>query len=257
MASSTTKPQKRIRDFLTEQQEPFILEVYLLERQHSSKWWKRFNGDSDGNKSSNNDEKSRKRKKAMLPFYKVLLPYGKKGNSLWSNNEDQNLFSSETFQRQHQKRIESSLVSMGKIPVYRIPHAAIWNLLGESVKKENCTNTNKQSAEFLIRPNTSKKVVQKIKRLLCARERDISIVAIPTKQEKVKQCYKGPICEGKKECGRQGANLKTMDYLSSIDEWRNMEEQVKAISVEITDHILEGINNEIVLEFIATWADQS
>ncbi|XP_020960945.1 uncharacterized protein LOC110263641 [Arachis ipaensis] len=135
--------------------------------------------------------------------------------------------------------------------------AAIWNLLGESVKKENCTNTNKQSAEFLIRPNTSKKVVQKIKRLLCARERDISIVAIPTKQEKVKQCYKGPICEGKKECGRQGANLKTMDYLSSIDEWRNMEEQVKAISVEITDHILEGINNEIVLEFIATWADQS
>ncbi|MED6217075.1 hypothetical protein PIB30_014277 [Stylosanthes scabra] len=246
MASSTTKPQKRLRDFLTEQQEPFILEVYLLERQYlSSKWWKRFNGDSHGNNKSSNDddETSRKRKKA----YKVLLP-----------NEDHNLFSSEScHQRRHNQRgIESSFVSMGKIPLYRIPHvAAIWNLLGVSEKKENCSNNNKQSAEFLIGPNISKKVVRKIKRLLCACERDISIVAIPTKQErvKVKQCYKESICERTKEFGQQGSslnNLLTMDLLNSINEWRNMEEHMEAIGVEITDHILEGINSEIVLECI-------
>ncbi|MED6197707.1 hypothetical protein PIB30_059194 [Stylosanthes scabra] len=234
MASSTTKPQKRLRDFLTEQQEPFMLEVYLLERQYlSSKWWKRFNND---------DEKSRNRKKA----YKVLLP-----------NEDHNLFSSQTCQRrQKQRGIESSFVSMGKIPLYRIPHvAAIWNLLGESEKKENCNNNNKQSEEFLIGANISKKLVKKIKRLLCACERDISIVAIPTKQErvKVKQCYKESICERKKKLGQQGAslnNLLTMDHSNSINEWRNMEEHMEAIGVEITDHILEGINNEIVLECI-------
>ena len=144
----------------------------------------------------------------------------------------------------------------------------MWSLLGQSVKKEHCT---KESGELLLGPYVSKKVVHKIKKLLCVCEGDIT-VAIPTKEDRKQGCYKqftGPrevgklICERTKEWGQQagdGANLTnllTSDYLNSITEWRNLETHVKDIGIEITDAILECINSEIVSEIIETFANQS
>lgn len=69
-ASTTAKPEKKLREFLNEQQEPFILEVYLLERGHSKKW------SSNGKRTISLDLK--KKKNVDLPFSKVLTTQHKK-----------------------------------------------------------------------------------------------------------------------------------------------------------------------------------
>ena len=38
MASATPKPQKRLAEFLDEEQEPFLLGVYLSESEYSKGW---------------------------------------------------------------------------------------------------------------------------------------------------------------------------------------------------------------------------
>ena len=72
MASATAKPQKRLGEFLTEQQEPFILDVYLLERRYSKGW--SLNGDSGKSSKKPANSSLNKKRKAMLQFSKVLLP---------------------------------------------------------------------------------------------------------------------------------------------------------------------------------------
>lgn len=72
MASATAKPEKRLGEFLKEQQEPFILEVYLLERGYSKKW--NSNGDSSRStlESPATSSGLNKKRKALFPIYKVL-----------------------------------------------------------------------------------------------------------------------------------------------------------------------------------------
>lgn len=70
MASATAKPQKRLRDFLNEQEEPFMLEVFLLEREYSKGW--SLNGDSGNNSEKSASRGLIKKRKALLPFCKVL-----------------------------------------------------------------------------------------------------------------------------------------------------------------------------------------
>ncbi|TKY57918.1 hypothetical protein E2542_SST14972 [Spatholobus suberectus] len=70
MASATPKQKKRLGDFLSEQQEPFILEVHLSERVYSKRW--SLNGDSSITSEKPTTSGLNKKKNALLPFYQVL-----------------------------------------------------------------------------------------------------------------------------------------------------------------------------------------
>ncbi|CAK8568395.1 unnamed protein product [Lathyrus sativus] len=76
MASPSPKPEKKLSEFLNEQQEPFILELYLLERSNSSK--------TLSSTSPKNFEKptsscfSNKKRKPLFPFCKILTCVHKK-----------------------------------------------------------------------------------------------------------------------------------------------------------------------------------
>ncbi|GAU26913.1 hypothetical protein TSUD_05830 [Trifolium subterraneum] len=63
-------------------------------------------------------------------------------------------------------------------------------------------------------------------------------------------------CQGTRECGQNSEDglmsLLTIDYLDSIMEWSKFVPEVKDISFEITDAILDIMNNEIVSEMIGT-----
>jgi len=77
MASPTLNPHKKLGEFLHEEQEPFILEVYLSEREYSNRW-----SSNDGD-STNTSEKPttsglNKRKKGILPFFHMLKALYKK-----------------------------------------------------------------------------------------------------------------------------------------------------------------------------------
>ncbi|KAK2398699.1 hypothetical protein QL285_048617 [Trifolium repens] len=61
MASPIAKPQKRLGEFLNEQQEPFMLELYLVERGYSKKW------------CLNEDSLKKRKRNILLPFSKVLI----------------------------------------------------------------------------------------------------------------------------------------------------------------------------------------
>jgi hypothetical protein len=64
MASLTPKPEKKLVEFLKEQQEPFILDLYLLEK---SKSW------SSSIKNSPSNSVINKKHKPLFPFLKLLL----------------------------------------------------------------------------------------------------------------------------------------------------------------------------------------
>lgn len=146
-----------------------------------------------------------------------------------------------------------------------IVSAAILNLLGVSIKKEDCSN---QLQEYIPKPNVSqvlksKKVSRKLKKLLFDCAKDITIT-LPTKEVRKQVCRKsmGPIesekltCQGTREWRQYSEDglmsLFTIDYLDSIMEWSKFEQEVRDISFEITDAILDIISNEIALEMIGT-----
>ncbi|KEH40002.1 hypothetical protein MtrunA17_Chr1g0152221 [Medicago truncatula] len=331
MATHLAEPQKRLGEFLNEKQEPFMLELYLLERGYSK---------------SLSLNKKRKRK-VLLPFSKALIfiinklafqsqsntlpttrdyeqrkkhagcnvEFSSASNSTMSNScsnvdeegtsisshRDHHLFSSHihqtckeyTMRWQRQRCMEGRSQSLAKIPLSRAPNEnkdvegmqqrikmpkkitndsllsvdAILNLLGVSIKKENCTN---ELHEYLPQPHLSqvlksKRLSHKIKKLLFDCVRDITIT-LPTKEDRKQVCRQsmGPIelekltCQGTREWGQHSEDglmsLLAIDYLDSIMEWSKFESQVKDISFEITDSILDIINNEIVSEIIGTMA---
>jgi hypothetical protein len=142
---------------------------------------------------------------------------------------------------------------------------AIMNLLGVSMKREDCTNVLQ---EYLPEPHVphvlkSKRVLHMIKKLLFDCVGDINI-SLPSKVERNQVCRqsKGPIeleklnCQGTREW-RQNIedglmSLLTIDYMDSIMEWSKFVPEVKDISFEITDAILDIMNNEIVSDMIGT-----
>lgn len=71
MASPTLKPEKKLADFLKDKQEPFILEVYLLERSSCSKKWSPCSSKSLEKPASSCF--FNKNRKPHFPFFKVLL----------------------------------------------------------------------------------------------------------------------------------------------------------------------------------------
>ncbi|KAL2317862.1 hypothetical protein Fmac_031738 [Flemingia macrophylla] len=104
MASATSKPQKTLADFLHEQQEPFILEVFLSEREYSKRW--NLNGDSETPTTSS----LTKKKKALLSFYQVLKAVY---NKLAIHKERNNNLTIVHDQRnkQHEGALEPTLVN--------------------------------------------------------------------------------------------------------------------------------------------------
>ncbi|XP_004498957.1 uncharacterized protein [Cicer arietinum] len=332
MASSIAKPQKRLVDFLNEQQEPFMLELYLLEKGYSKRWC--FNEDSSNNldKTSSCSLNKKRKRKILSPFCKILISlvnklvlhsqsstlptrdyelrekhaicnveyssatYSPMFNSCSNVDEEGNSISSHRVRTKEchirwkrQRCIEGRPKSLEKIPLHRVPNlneevgrmqqrirkpkkiteesllsVAILNLLGVSIKKENCTN---DLQEYLPEPHVlkSKRVSHKIKKLLFDCVRDITI-PLPTKEDRKQVCREsmGPIELGKLTCQRTQewgqhiedglTSLLTNNYLDSIIEWSNFESHVKDISFEITDAILEIMNNEIVSEMIGTLA---
>ncbi|CAI8599370.1 unnamed protein product [Vicia faba] len=76
MASPSPKPQKKLSEFLNEQQEPFILQLYLSERSNSSKTFT-----STSPKNFENPSSScflNKKRKPLFPFCKILTRVHKK-----------------------------------------------------------------------------------------------------------------------------------------------------------------------------------
>ncbi|XP_047168844.1 uncharacterized protein LOC124837511 isoform X1 [Vigna umbellata] len=55
MASPTLKPHKRLAEFLNDEQEPFILELYLSERDYSNRW-----SSNDGDSTNTSDKPKKK-----------------------------------------------------------------------------------------------------------------------------------------------------------------------------------------------------
>lgn len=78
MASTTPKPEKRLGEFLKEQQEPFILEVYLLEKGYSKRWSSKSKGDSRKSLERSSSSCSNQKRKYLWPFSKVLTALHKK-----------------------------------------------------------------------------------------------------------------------------------------------------------------------------------
>ncbi|KAK7383247.1 hypothetical protein VNO78_28921 [Psophocarpus tetragonolobus] len=70
MALATPRPRKRLADYLNEEQEPFILEVYLSESEYSKRW--SWDGDSSHTSEKPTTSGLNKRKKGLLPFFQVL-----------------------------------------------------------------------------------------------------------------------------------------------------------------------------------------
>ncbi|CAJ2675318.1 unnamed protein product [Trifolium pratense] len=317
MASPIAKPQKRLGEFLNEQQEPFMLELYLLERGYSNKW------------CLNEDSLKKRKRNVLLPFSKVLisivnkLAFHSQSSTLQNRDNGQrkkhancnvqfssassftmfNLCSNvdvertsisshkdQTFKEcnmrwQKQSCIEGRPDSLVKIPLGSVLNVnedveempkkmtedsllsvAIMNLFGLSMKKEDCTNVLQ---DYLPKPHVSqvlksKRVTHKIKKLLlfdCVRDINITL---PTKKERNQVCRQsmGPTefeklnCQGTREWGQNSENglmsLLTIDYLDSVMEWSKFVPEVKDISFEITDAILDIMNNEIVSEMIGT-----
>ncbi|OIW14920.1 hypothetical protein TanjilG_30639 [Lupinus angustifolius] len=72
MASATLKSQKRLAEFLKEQQEPFTLEVYLLERGYSQKWNSKSKLDSHKSIERSVSTCLNRKIKSLSPIFKVL-----------------------------------------------------------------------------------------------------------------------------------------------------------------------------------------
>lgn len=168
-----------------------------------------------------------------------------------------------------QQRVQSCGVLMPKkITEDSLISVAIWNLITPSIKKEECAEELQEvlPGHDVSQILKSKRASKNIKKQLfdCVRE---GTMIFPTKDDKKQVCrqFKGPlevgklICQRTKEWGQQhkrdGVNLThllTMDYLDSNIEWSKFETYFQDIAVEISDEILECMNNEIVTEIIGT-----
>ncbi|CAK8568394.1 unnamed protein product [Lathyrus sativus] len=86
MASPSCKPQKKLSDFLNEHQEPFILELHLLERSNSSKT---FTSTSPQNfETPTTSCFLNKKRKPLFPFCKILTCVHKKKLPATIKNSD-------------------------------------------------------------------------------------------------------------------------------------------------------------------------
>ncbi|KAL5074640.1 hypothetical protein RYX36_013624 [Vicia faba] len=323
MASPSPKPQKKLSEFLNEQQEPFILQLYLSERSNSSKTFT--------STSPKNFEKPssscflNKKKNPLFPFCKILTCVHKKKlpaikNSYTRNKhnnvnvthheannvDDQTQIATETdrlstassstvfhscsdidddeqertsfsshkyynplfssnsvcnigIQRYEMKSNSDSLCVThetvnkdvcvcGVVTEESLLLPAIFSSLIQTARKDQ-KNYTKQLRQIL----EHKRVLHKTKKLLfdCVREL--------TKNVKKKDCKRlmggeklGKIIwKRRKEGGgkneRNVSNLLNLEYLDSMNEWSEFKTEMKDISIEIADAILEiVIKDEIV-----------
>ncbi|CAJ2643869.1 unnamed protein product [Trifolium pratense] len=325
MASPTSKQEKKLVEFLKEQQEPFILELYLLEK--SKSWNSIKNFETPPSNSVIN-----KKHKPFFPFFKVLLTAlhhkKKKKKKLFATIKDSNttikhanvvditqeaknnfaqttmdqterfstassstMFYScsdidddddddhdheeeeediascvgnqsqqDTINRKHRQRcIEvcvthetlnkdvcvCGMVVPKKMTEDSLLSAALFSSIFQTSKK----NYTKQLQEILG---------HKTKRLLfdCVRELTIKLNRKDCKGSSTEKLGK-IIWERTKKWSQRGGNfernLLNLDYLDSINEWSEYKTEVKDVSFEIADAILECVmKDEIVSEMFET-----
>jgi len=109
MATHLAKPQKRLGEFLNEKQEPFMLELYLLER---------------GYTKSLSLNKKRKRK-VLLPFSKALISIV---NKLAFQSQSNTLPTTRDYEqrKKHAICMEVRPQSLAKIPLSRAPNGKLF-----------------------------------------------------------------------------------------------------------------------------------
>ncbi|XP_054794682.1 uncharacterized protein LOC129300167 isoform X2 [Prosopis cineraria] len=124
--ASTSRPQKKLSEFLNEEQQPFVLELYLLERGCSRKW--NLTQDQGGNgfdigDSGKSLERSascvlNKKRKALLSFsevltsvYKKLAAHSETPITRDSDNRDEDAVSVPQTERAIQKVVETDRFS--------------------------------------------------------------------------------------------------------------------------------------------------
>lgn len=105
MASPTPKHQKRLGEFLNEQQEPFILEVYLSEREYSNRW--SLDEDSSNTSEKPTTSSLNKNKKVLLPFFQVIRALY---NKLACNKESKNITTKNHHQRNKHEGFRKPIV---------------------------------------------------------------------------------------------------------------------------------------------------
>ncbi|MED6130709.1 hypothetical protein PIB30_003287 [Stylosanthes scabra] len=289
MASSTPKPaEKRLREFLTEKQEPFILDLYLLERGYSSKTW-----------NSNSNSKKQKRNKSLLPFSKVLTALHKKlafhnqklcaaktahhdddaavetdrfstassstvFNSCSDFDEDRNSSASQNDKPSSQhatnngKHCQTCLEQghqglkedvSGMMRERRIGNCGV--LAPKKITENSLLSAALWSLLIQTAKNKSYGYRMELQELLGTKG-----VLHKTKQV-LFDCVREEqelICEWGQQVGDETkskvTNLLTLDYSKSMNDWSKFEQHVKAVSVEIAEGILEGVKDEIVSDMV-------
>lgn len=106
MASTPTKPAKQLRELLQEQQQPFVLEVYLFERGHLRKSLSSSNSNSSKIFERSSSWGPNKSKKGTLSFSKILRSVY---NKLVSKNGGSRKESSEKEEGKFDADTETSL----------------------------------------------------------------------------------------------------------------------------------------------------
>ncbi|KAG6705350.1 hypothetical protein I3842_07G174700 [Carya illinoinensis] len=252
MASTPPKPSKQLGEFLLEQQEPFILDEYLLERgclKNSS------NSRSNLGSCCGNSTKLLKRS-ASCGLNKsrndkfVSIKEDKRRKSSEYKDEE---YSAPATEMVDKEVAESDGFSSSS-------STTVFNSCSESDKEEISTSSCKDQTFFDVETfqamelcNSCKgleSLLQQTKQLLfdCVRE----AMETHVRRERGKQHHKELL--GPEELGGSSAGDETntnyfLDLDSdSVDEWRTLEQQKRKIALEIGDAILEEIQTEIVIE---------
>ncbi|CAJ2643870.1 unnamed protein product [Trifolium pratense] len=295
MASPTSKQEKKLVEFLKEQQEPFILELYLLEK--SKSWNSIKNFETPPSNSVIN-----KKHKPFFPFFKVLLTAlhhkKKKKKKLFATIKDSNTtikhanvvditqeaknnFAQTTMDQTERFSTASSstmFYSCSDIDDdddddhdHEEEEEDIASCVGNQSQQDTINRKHRQrcieAALFSSIFQTSKKnytkqlqeiLGHKTKRLLfdCVRELTIKLNRKDCKGSSTEKLGK-IIWERTKKWSQRGGNfernLLNLDYLDSINEWSEYKTEVKDVSFEIADAILECVmKDEIVSEMFET-----
>ncbi|KAG6648840.1 hypothetical protein CIPAW_07G172200 [Carya illinoinensis] len=280
MASTPPKPSKQLGEFLLEQQEPFILDEYLLERGclknssnsrsnlgsccgNSTKLLKR-SASCGLNKSRNDVPRC---SKILGCVYKKFVSIKEDKRRKSSEYKDEE-YSAPATEMVDKEVAESDGFSSSS-------STTVFNSCSESDKEEISTSSCKDQTFFDVETFQAmelcnvrgvesckglESLLQQTKQLLfdCVRE----AMETHVRRERGKQHHKellGPeelgrlICERMRLWGKQAGDETNTNYFldldsDSVDEWRTLEQQKRKIALEIGDAILEEIQTEIVIE---------
>ncbi|KAL1344939.1 hypothetical protein HN51_018735 [Arachis hypogaea] len=259
--------EKRLAEFLNEKQEPFILELYLLERGYSKRLTSKSTSLS-------------KRKKSVFPFSKLLTALHKK--LAFHNQKFCAAANSDRFSTASSSTVFHSCSDFDEDRTSSASHT------DNIPSSQHATNNGKHCQTCL---EQGQELNEDVSRITMERRIQNYGVLAPKKitedsllsaalwslliQTAKSESYgyrmqlqellgtnksnQGVFdCEREEEAGQHVGHeskskimkLLTLDYSKSMNEWSKFEQHVKAVSVEIAEGILEGVKHEIVSDMI-------